>query len=383
MGDIFIYGGIGSEKGEISFNNVNEQLEQNASANELTVHIISPGGDVFEGEAIYNALKNTGKPITTHVEGTCASIATLIAAAGDKVIMNTTARFMIHNPKISGFSQMADSRDLRHVANQLDKIKELLINVYDKKTTLGKDKLWELYDNETWLTATEAKQMGFVDDVKDAIKAVAKINIQHIMEVKDKGLWTKIQNLFSLTKFKNEFTKTLADGRVVVIMSEPGEPVEGKQVVLESGEPLEDGEHPMQEGGEVITVGGGVITAVKVAEPEQKSDPKENEMDNKIKELEAQLAAAVAEKEQAAAQAVTAQKETATAKAETLKFKNRMTEIEKDFIKLQEETSQTVGTPPKETKGPVFKNTGKVEDFDPMGEFALTELKKRKIIHED
>ena len=116
-GHIFIYGGIGLDQREheISADNVRQQINENKSESELIVHLISPGGDVFEGEAIYNALKNSGKKITTHIEGTCASIATLIAAAGSNIIMNKTARFMIHNPKISNMQTAADSRDLRHV----------------------------------------------------------------------------------------------------------------------------------------------------------------------------------------------------------------------------------------------------------------------------
>lgn len=372
-GHIFIYGGIGRDKGEISFENVKEQINQAKASEDLVVHLISPGGDVFEGESIYNALRNSGKKITTHLEGTVASIATLIAAAGDKMVMNKTARFMIHNPKIQGFGQMADSRDLRHVANQLDKIKELLISVYDNKTKLGKEKLWELYDNETWLTADEAQQMGFVDETQDAIKAVAKININHIMETKEKGLWTKIQNLFSMTKFKNEFTETLTDNRVVIVMSED-EDWTGKQVILEDGSALEDGTFTLQSG-KTITVAGGAITEVGTPAPEDNT----NEMDEKIKQLEAQLAEAKAAKESEAQARILAEGEATKAKAETLKIQNRVTTIEKDFIKLQQEMQKTIGdvTPP--GKGPVIKNADEEEYYDPMGEDFIKTLKARNL----
>lgn len=374
-GHIFIYGGIGREKGEISFDNVKEQITQAKAAEDLTVHLISPGGDVFEGEAIYNALRNTGKKITTHLEGTVASIATLIAAAGDTMVMNKTARFMIHNPKIQGFGQMADSRDLRHVANQLDQIKELLISVYDRKTKLGKEKLWELYDNETWLTADEAQKMGFVDDTQDAIKAVATININHIMEAKDKGLWAKIQNLFSMTKFKNEFTETLEDGRVVVVLSDD-EDWTNKQVVLETGEALEDGTFKLKSGKSIV-VAGGVITGTEATPPQDNT----NEMDEKIKQLEAQLAEAKAAKDSEAQARLAAEGEVAKAKAETLKIQNRVTTIEKDFIKLQEATLQTVGDKnPPAGKGPVIKNLNQQQQIDPMGEFALKYYRNRNII---
>ena len=117
---------------------------------------------------------------------------------------------------------------------------------------MTKEKLWALYDNETWLTADEAKAMGFVDEVVDAIKAVAKVDLKHY-KMKDQNLWTKIQNLFSLKKFKNEFTETLADGRVIIVMSDD-EDWTGKQVIYEDGTPLEPGEYPLADG-KVITVG--------------------------------------------------------------------------------------------------------------------------------
>ncbi len=381
-GDIFIYGGIGTERGEVSFENVQSQLQlpENKAATELILHIISPGGDVFAGEAIYNALLNTGKKITTHIEGTCASIATLIAAAaaasGGTMIMNKTARFMIHNPKVSGLSTAADSRDLRHVANQLDQIKTLLINVYDKKTNIGTEKLWELYDNETWLTAEEAEKMGFIDESVDAIKAVAKIDLNKFINMKrEKSLLDRIQNLLTLSKFKNEFTETLQDGTAIIIMSDD-ESWEGKQVIVqEDGSALPDGDHVLASG-KTITVSGGVISAVKEAAAEDKQT---EEMDNKIKELEAQLAEAMAAKETATANAKALEAKVVTSEAKALKIENRMLTLEKDFLKLKEEAALPIGdqTPP--DKGPAFKNMGTAQ-VDHMGEMALSHYKSRNIV---
>lgn len=98
-GHVFIYGGIGSGPGETSLKSVKAQLDPQAE--NYIVHLVSPGGEVFEGFGIYNILKNSGKKITTHIEGVCASIATLIAFAGDEIVMNKTSEFMIHNPNIS------------------------------------------------------------------------------------------------------------------------------------------------------------------------------------------------------------------------------------------------------------------------------------------
>lgn len=385
-GDIFIYGGIGTERNEVSFDIVNKQIIENKGADELIVHIISPGGDVFEGEAIYNALRNTGKKITTHIEGTCASIATLIAGAGEKIIMNKTARFMIHNPKISGLNQSADSRELRHVANQLDKIKGLFMNVWDAQTIkrgkpISTERLSELYDNETWMTADEAQQMGFVDESVDAIKAVAKINLPKIQnEMKDenkiKGLINRLTNFF---KFKNEMIETLEDGTKVVVMSEDGD-FTGKQVIYEDGTPLPAGEHKLASG-KTLVVGdaNGTITEVKEAVVDNTEVEQEMKKDEEIANLKAQLAEAQAKAEQAVAQVTTAKDEAVKAKAETVKFQNKVAEIEKSFIELKEQALQTVGDRTDPAKGPAFKNMGKVEDYDPMGEEAMKFYKNRNL----
>lgn len=380
-GHIFIYGGIGLDvrQHEISAQNVRDQIDQNKSESELIVHIISPGGDVFEGEAIYNALKNTGKTITTNIEGTCASIATLIAAAGNKIIMNKTARFMIHNPKITGMQSAADSRDLRHVADQLDQIKTLLINVYLNKTGLGKEKLWELYDNETWLTADQAVQMGFIDESVDAIKAVATVNFNKFKMNKNVTIWNRIQNALDAFKnFKNAFTEALADGRVIVVESED-EDWTGKKVTLEDGTPLSAGEHELASGKKISVDESGTITAVtEAAAPADKQQSEE--MDNKIKELEAQLAEAKTAKETAEATAKAAQAQAASAEAKATKFENRVAGIEKEFLKLKEEASKTIGDTSDLPKGPVNKLPNQDQNIDPMEQEALKYFRERNII---
>ena len=379
-GHIFIYGGIGLDQREheISADNVRQQINENKSESELIVHLISPGGDVFEGEAIYNALKNSGKKITTHIEGTCASIATLIAAAGSNIIMNKTARFMIHNPKISNMQTAADSRDLRHVADQLDQIKTLLINVYDSKTKLGKEKLWELYDNETWLTADQAEQMGFIDESVDAIKAVAKINLPKIIsEMKDKkateGLFKRFQNWL----IKNEARETLADGTIILIMTDDGD-YTGKQVSYEDGSPLEPKTYPLASGRSITVGEGSVITEVKDAEPAAQAEPAaptqtDMEKDKEIESLKAQLAEALKN-------ANTATAEATTARVEKMKIENRVKSIEKDFLALKEEAMKTFGDTTSPAKGPAFVNQQDVTKHDPMGEFALKFYKNRNLI---
>lgn len=382
-GDVYIYGPIGTDRGEVSFDNVKSQIDQLSAADTLNLHIITPGGDVFEGEAIYNLLKNSGKSIRTYMEGTVASIGTLIAGAADpgELYMNSVGRFMVHNPKISGLQTSADSRDLRHFANQLDQIKTLLIGVWDKRTSIGKEKLSELYDNETWLTAAEAKAMGFADHVEDAIKAVAKADFKKFT-MKNKPSW--IQQVLNLLKIKNEYTETLADGTVIIVLSDT-EDWTGKQVILEDGSPLPPGDYPMADGKVLTVADGGVISTVTDAmpqdqQPEQNKEaqPTENEM-KEIETLKAQLAEAQAKIAATEADKAAAQAEAVTAKQSAVKFENRLKVIEE----VLEKAGQTVGdkTPVKVAGGNGQKMINKDQKSDPMGDFALSFYMKRGIIN--
>lgn len=390
-GDIQIYGGIGRERNEVSFDNVKAQIDANKSATELAVHIVSPGGDVFEGEAIYNLLKNAGKPVTTYIEGTCASIATLIALAADpgKLFMNKTGRFMIHNPKISGLNTQADARDLQHIGMQLDKIKTLLIDVSAKRTGISKEELWTLYDNETWMTADEAEQRGFVDKTIDAIKAVAKVDLTHY-HMKDQSLFTRFDNklkaIMSFLRLKNEFTETLADGTTIVVMSDD-EDWTGKQVIYEDGTPLPDGNHTLATG-KIITVGGGVIAEVKEAAPtdDANKDQQPSPEDMKqIEDLKAQLAEALAGKEAAEAALGTAKTATDQAKASATRLENKFNELSKEFLELKTTTSKTIGdtTPPGKGKMAIKNSTPVDDNYDPMWDEAKKYFKNRNIINDE
>jgi len=370
---IFVYGEIGTGPGQVSQKFVKSQIDKNSE--KYVVHIFSPGGDVFEGYGIYNAIKNdtNGKPVEVHIEGLCASIATLIAASGQKIVMNKTGQFMIHNPHISDLKGDADK--LRSVANQLDQIKSILINVYKQRTGLSDEKLWELYDNETYLTADEAVKMGFIDESVDAIKAVAKLDLNNFkMEKKKESLLSKFLNL--LNTVRNAVEEALADGRVIIVDSDDDNWT-GKRVVLADGAQLEDGQHAMASG-KVITVSGGTIT--EVSEGEAPADKNDEEMNNKIKELETALAEARAAKDTAEAAANAAKTEATQAKAKASGFENRVTMVESKFLKLQEQLGVTVGDTSEDPKGPVIKNVGKDQQSDPMGDFALQFYRNRNLI---
>lgn len=140
----------------------------------IQVEINSPGGDVFAGLAIYNSLKGSGKEIVVKVMGVAASAASLIAMAGDKIIMPKNTFMMVHNPW--SFA-MGNADELRDSADTLDKIGGSLKATYAAKTGQTEEKIAELLAKDTWLTADEAKDLGFATEVVEDVKANASFDM--------------------------------------------------------------------------------------------------------------------------------------------------------------------------------------------------------------
>jgi len=167
--EIFIYDMIGSMG--VTSMSVIEQLKEGEDVN---VRINSVGGDVFEGIAIYNALKkHTGK-VNVSIEGIAASMASVIMLAGDNIDASENSLIMIHNPSVG---IQGESKDLTSKAELLDKIKEQMLAVYAEKTGKETSDISVMMDKETWLTASEASEMGLVDNVTDAIKVAAHFDL--------------------------------------------------------------------------------------------------------------------------------------------------------------------------------------------------------------
>lgn len=140
------------------------------SARTIHLHINSPGGDVFEGLAIANAIRDSSARVVTHVDALAASIASVIALAGDYVRMQDNAFLMIHNPYMLAIGNAAD---LRKGADLLDKIAGSIIGEYTKKSGQSTDQVTAWMDAETWFTADEAEAEGLVDAVDNADDATA------------------------------------------------------------------------------------------------------------------------------------------------------------------------------------------------------------------
>jgi ATP-dependent Clp protease protease subunit len=175
-GELLLYGDISDSTwwgDEITPKNFKEELDSLGDIKTLNVYINSGGGDVFAGQAIYSMLKRHSATVNVYVDGLAASIASIIAMAGDSVKMPKNAMLMVHNPWSFG---MGNANDFRKLADDLDKVRESMISVYEDKTGMEKESIVELLDAETWMTAEEALELGFADEVEEEKQLAASLN---------------------------------------------------------------------------------------------------------------------------------------------------------------------------------------------------------------
>jgi ATP-dependent protease ClpP protease subunit len=188
--EIWIYEEIGEDfwtGGGITAKSFQKELSD-IKAGQIDLHINSPGGLVFDGIAIYNLLKNHPANVTTYIDGLAASIASVIALAGNKVIMAENALFMIH--KAAGMV-VGNSDDMRDFADKLDKVNGSIATTYTSKTKKDEKEINDLMAAETWFGADEALEMGFIDEISGEADMAAcakfvpimqKAKFQHIPE---------------------------------------------------------------------------------------------------------------------------------------------------------------------------------------------------------
>lgn len=145
----------------ITAKGVKAKLDANPEAKTIRLLIDSPGGDVFDGIAIQNLLKRSGKRIEVEVVGEAASAASVIAMAGDKITMHEGAMMMIHR---ASSIAVGFSADLRATADALDKVTDSIVGVYASRTGKSRTEIAKMVDAETWLTASEAIENRFATD---------------------------------------------------------------------------------------------------------------------------------------------------------------------------------------------------------------------------
>ena len=136
--------------------------ELNAGSGNITVWINSPGGDCVAAAQIFNMLKEYKGAVTVKIDGLAASAASVIAMAGDSVLMSPVSTMMIHNPSTIA---MGDSAEMKKAVQMLDEVKESIINAYEMKSNLSRKELSKLMDSEYWMNANEALEKGFIDDI--------------------------------------------------------------------------------------------------------------------------------------------------------------------------------------------------------------------------
>lgn len=137
---------------------------------DIVIRLNSGGGDVFEGIEIYNYLKSLSNHITIEVTALAASAASLVAMAGDKIIIRTGANMMVHEASTMAFGNKSD---IQKTLNALTAIDTSIVDIYHDRTGLDRDEIVNLITNETWLTADEAINKGFADE-KSSRKSVEK-----------------------------------------------------------------------------------------------------------------------------------------------------------------------------------------------------------------
>lgn len=136
--------------------------ELNAGDGPISVWINSPGGDVFAAAQIYNMLMDYPYDVTVKIDGLAASAASVIAMAGTTVEMSPVAMMMIHNPATIA---IGDSEEMKKAVKMLDEVKESIMNAYEIKTGLARDKISRLMDAESWFNAKKAVELGFADKI--------------------------------------------------------------------------------------------------------------------------------------------------------------------------------------------------------------------------
>lgn len=132
------------------------------SEGDIIVWLNSPGGDVFAASQIYNMLKEYDGKVTVKIDGIAASAASVIAMAGSEILMSPVAMMMIHNPATVIFGEASD---LQSGIEMLSEVKESIINAYEQKSSLPRNKISKMMDAETWFSAQKAVELGFADKV--------------------------------------------------------------------------------------------------------------------------------------------------------------------------------------------------------------------------
>ena len=185
--DIFIYGEISSYEwyeSDTTASSFKKELDELGDVSTINLYVNSPGGSVFEGITIHNMLKRHKAKVNAHVDALAASIASVIIMAADKIYMPKNSMLMIHNPWTIA---IGNASDFRKQADDLDRIGNSSKQSYLQKAgdKLSDEKLQEMLDAETWLSADEAYEYGLCDVVIEANEMAASISDEYAERYKN------------------------------------------------------------------------------------------------------------------------------------------------------------------------------------------------------
>ena len=179
---LYIFGSISSypwrEKDKDAYAIVKELSE--LEVDEIDVHINSTGGAVAEGLAIYNVLKNSGIKVTTYCDGFACSAASVVFMAGDERVMNEASLLLIHN---AWTYAQGNAADFRKAAEDLDTITQASVKSYMRHVNISEEELKRMMSEETWISAEDAKKMGFATKVlEEKVDEANQSAMQNIRE---------------------------------------------------------------------------------------------------------------------------------------------------------------------------------------------------------
>ena len=197
--DLDIYGDISScwwDDDAMSAPKLSKQLDELGDVSQINVHINSYGGEVAEGLAIYSALRRHKAYVRTTCDGFACSIASVIFMAGDERLMSDASLLMIHNAWTSALG--VNAADLRKLADDMDTITSASKSAYMARVSITEDELTELMDAETWISPSDAVDMGFATEIetfesgdkasqgaRDSLMALVMASVEHRAAAKD------------------------------------------------------------------------------------------------------------------------------------------------------------------------------------------------------
>ena len=282
-----------------SFRDIDEFIKAIPSDDEtIDIRLHCNGGEVLEGFAIYDKLRSTGKTISATVEGTCASMATIIllSAQKDKRKAYQNAEFLIHEPYMAYQTMHGTADELRKASEEMQRLEDKLTDIYVDRTNADRDTIVALMKEGKFISADKAQEIGLISTIiapasakykpiNNPIKTESDMSKETITVEKS---WLQMALSFlGMTEKPLNMTLTTADGAELTVEREDGEPEVGDKA-------SPDGEHQMPDG-KTIIVTDGVITEIREPEPEEKPtepDAKDEEIEAlkaKIEELQKQL----------------------------------------------------------------------------------------------